>query len=321
MVKYVFILLTVFVVANGFSQEKSITTEFSQDGSLYKNFNVFETVLAEFKASETCTVIDYFGKDIYKIKYNDRVGFVDSQYLVVNDEMMDLFYAYQEKESIKTIEAEKKRKDEVQQIEKESEEKRQRLALQELEKKRAIEIIERNKQDSIAKIIAEDNTKKANKISKKKDKVEKEITVLSATNTTNTCDYAMNEFDSIDKVKLIRTEPANIAENLTAELFKRGKNNYIFFNLLEDLGCASYLPNNRSSAKVTLENNKIITFYHSWDMYCGEFNFKANLSNSQMAMLKKSPIKSLKFHGTESSKEITTIFYKTFFIDKLQCIE
>ena len=137
----------------------------------------------------------------------------------------------------------------------------------------------------------------------------------------NTCHYAMNEFDDIDRIKILRTDPYNITKDLTIELFKRGKSVNVFFNLNEDLGCASYLPGNRSYVKVKLENNQNITFYHSWDMDCGDFRFKGVISKSQMALLQNSPIKSVFLKGTKASSEITNIEYSEFFIDKLKCIE
>lgn len=318
--KEAFLIMVMFLVGHLFAQKKEITTQFSQDGNLYANFNDFETVLANFKTDETCTVLAFQGRDIYKIKYNNRVGFVDSQFLIVNEEMTDLFYAYQNSESTKTIEAENKRKEKVLNIEKENE-KKQQLLLKELEAKDISSSATKTHTDSTALLVENPTKLSPTEHEVKNEIANKETSPSSPLKTSTTCNYAINEFDPIDKVKLIRTEPFTIAENVTVEFFKSGKNRSIFFNLFEDLGCASYLPNNRSFVKVVLENNKTITFYHTWDMYCGEFIFKATLSSSQMGLLKKAPIKSLVFHGTKSSKEITTITYKTFFIDKIACIE
>ncbi|WP_157206490.1 hypothetical protein [Mariniflexile maritimum] len=116
--KEAFLIMVMLLVGHLFAQKKEITTQFSQDGNLYTDFNDFKTVLTNFKTDETCTVLAFQGRDIYKIKYNDRVGFVDSQFLIVNEEMTDLFYAYQNSESNKTMEAENKRKEKVQSIEK-----------------------------------------------------------------------------------------------------------------------------------------------------------------------------------------------------------
>ncbi len=131
----------------------------------------------------------------------------------------------------------------------------------------------------------------------------------------------MNEFDDIDNVKIIRTIPYKVNDNLTIELYRQGHREYVFFNLEQDLGCVSYLSNNRSYVRVTLENNQVVTFYHSWDVDCGNFKLKGRLSSSRIAILKKSPIKSLKFKGTKYSFEIDSVNYKNFFIDKLQCLD
>ena len=86
------------------------------------------------------------------------------------------------------------------------------------------------------------------------------------------------------------------------------------------MGCVSYLSNNRSSIKVQLENNQTVTFYHSWDVDCGVFSFKGRLSTSNITKLKTSPIKSIKLRTTQTTRNITNITYKTFFIDKLNCL-
>ena len=119
----------------------------------------------------------------------------------------------------------------------------------------------------------------------------------------------------------IKTEPYKISENLTIELHRQGRSLNVFFNLDRDLGCASYLPNNRSSAKVTLENNQTITFYHSWGMDCGTFGLKAKLSKSQILKLEQSPIKQIILRGTELTQDIYNVEYKEFFMDKLKCLE
>jgi hypothetical protein len=72
--------------------------------------------------------------------------------------------------------------------------------------------------------------------------------------------------------------------------------------------------------KVTLENNDVITFHHSWDLDCGDFSLKGSLSNANMEKLQKSPIKSIVLHGTKANKEIENLEYKEFFMDKLKCI-
>ncbi len=557
---YYFILIYFGTVSIFFSQEIKILTQFSQDGELYKHFDNKAQVLAQFEMNEDCFVLSYEGKDKYKVQYKDWTGFVDSQNLIFNDEIDDLFYEFQETERLKLIKQEELRKSKIQAIvnkgdaevqqkikeeeaiakrqeverlerakqdsiaevlakmnqisiekealalKKEAEQKerairdsiaqvkaleQQRLVEQEVlarrqeaerlervkqdsiaqvraaEQQRLIEKealtrrleaerLERVKQDSIAEVLAKMNQIAIEKeaLALKKEAEQKErvkqdsiaqvkaaeqqrlveqealarrqeterlerakqdsiaqvraaeqqrlveqealarrqeaerlerakqdsiaqvraadqqrlkeqealarrleterlertkqdsITQIKAANAEpktvtvnqiederaekerleritfrNTCHYAMNEFDAIDRIKILRTDPYQLTKNMTVELFKRGRATNVFFNLKEDLGCASYLPNNRSYVKIKLENNHTITFYHSWDMDCGDFSFKGIISNSQMSLLEKSPIKSVYLKGTKYSREITTIEYKEFFMDKLKCIE
>jgi hypothetical protein len=230
-----------------------------------------------------------------------------------------------EKEALaRKQEAERLEREKQESIAKFLEEEKQKALEQEmLARKLEAERLERIKQDSIAKVIVVEaeiiEEKVASNNTIEVEKIEPER--LEKIEFRNTCHHAMNEYDAIDRIKIIRTDPYNLTKNLTIELFKRGRNTNVFFNLQEDLGCSSYLPSNRSYVKVRLENNQTITFYHSWDMDCGDFRFKGVISNSQMALLRNSPIKSIFLKGTKASSEITNIEYKEFFIDKLKCIE
>ncbi|MEP5503883.1 MAG: hypothetical protein ABJP80_17220, partial [Algibacter sp.] len=240
-----------------------------------------------------------------------------------------------------------------------AEEQRQ-LELQELARKKEAELQEKIRQDAIAKVKAEENRQlELREIIKKKEvelkqkrtqdsilnakneeerslrvleqirKKEAELEAKRIQNTNNdertkfrnTCHYLLNEYDDYYKETTIRTEPYRLSKALTVELHRQGRVLNIFFNLSEDLGCASYLPNNRSTVKVTLENNQVITFYHSWNMDCGDFSFKGKLSKAQILKLEQSPIKSIKLKGTKYSSEITNLDYKEFFIDKLNCLD
>tara|TARA_R110000868_G_scaffold81814_2_gene231354 strand:+ start:4246 stop:5724 length:1479 start_codon:yes stop_codon:yes gene_type:complete len=488
---YYFLFFSICLFSNSFSQDIDILTEFSQDGILYKSLDESARNSAQFKTDEKCSVLEYLGKDKYKVRYNEFVGFVDSQYLVINEDMMDLFYAYQETERLKAIESDENRKEEIQEIIRKSEAeksaradsilkvkedkkrqqelqeiarkrkeelnqqrradsivkvkeeerrqqeelqeisrkkqeelnqqrradsivkvkeeerrqqeelqeisrkkqeelnqqrradsivkvkeeeriqqeklqeisrknqeelnqqrredsivkvnaeeaKRQQEELREIARKKQEELNERRREDSIVKIkeeekrqqelreIARKNQEKLNQKTKEDSILKiKENEIIENRNLEriefrNTCHYAMNEFDIFDKIKIIRTDPYKVAENLTIELYKRGQSKQVFFNLSEDLGCASYLPTNRSYVKVKLENNKVITVYHSWDIDCGNFGFKGNLSNSQIVLLEKSPIKSIWFKGTKNFYEITNVDYKEFFMDTLKCLD
>ncbi|CAH8296643.1 hypothetical protein EV196_11111 [Mariniflexile fucanivorans] len=507
MVKYI-ILIFLSLSIKVSSQEANLASDFSLDGTLYKNFDKTSGALTEFKEGDACMVLGYFGKEIYKVKYNSFVGFVDSQYLNLNEAIMDLYYDFQDSERLRIIAEETKRKAVVQEIVKEAEAEKERLKLLEIEKQRALELIEKNRLDSISKVRAEEKrlqeaqetarkleaarieketkeaivkakveeekrireiqeavarkveaariekkqqeaiskakaekerlkllefkrqkalelleknrvdsiakvraeekrTQKAQEAAikkleaeridkakqeaiakaksveedkrlqkaqeaatrkleaeriakaqqadtvrdykaerielikqeaiahakKAKEKIEvKEVAVLQITDEReqakqlelirfrNTCHYAMNEYDDINRIEIVRTDPYHINDMLSVELFKRGKSVNIFFNLKKDLGCASYLPSNRSYVKVRLDNNRTITFYHTWGMDCGDFSFKGTLSKSQINSLKTSPIKSIFLKGTKLSTTITDIDYKTIFIDKLDCI-
>ncbi|WP_136481829.1 coiled-coil domain-containing protein [Cognatitamlana onchidii] len=167
--------------------------------------------------------------------------------------------------------------------------------------------------DSIAK---EFETKRAPAITP--EKVKEEVYSLEY---RNTCHFSINEFDPFYNVKTIRTEPYEVAESLSMELYMQGRKTNIFVSAQVDLGCVSYFSHNRSSVKVKLESGQKVSFYHSWDMECGEYLFKGNLSQSQRNILSSSPIKSIILRGTKGRLEITEIMYKTFFIDKLKCLE
>ena len=205
------------------------------------------------------------------------------------------------------------------------------IKVRELETKQLIEL--RRQNDSIARIIEKERkelealrnrtaiAKEANN-SNSKEEENKKATLLERIKYRDSCHYQINEYDRFYNITTIRTEPYTLNKNLTVELYKQGRKTDVFFNLSEDLGCATYLPNQRSSVKITLENNRIVNFYHSWDIECGElFLFKARLSSININILKKSPIKSIVIHGTQGYKEINFIEYKEFFIDKLKCIE
>ncbi len=212
------------------------------------------------------------------------------------------------------LELERKRKsDSIIQFQ---EAKKKRLEEQELVIKIKAEQKEKRKQDSIVKIKETEKSK-----IKLQENKEQENARLERIKFRNTCHYIVNEYDDYYKERNIKTTPYTVSRNLTIELVRQGRSVSVFINLSEDLGCASYLSSQRSFVKVKLENNKIITFYHSWNIECGDFSFKGKISSSQIISLKNSPIKSIKLQGTKYSQEIIDIDYKEFFIDKLKCIE
>ena len=70
---------------------------------------------------------------------------------------------------------------------------------------------------------------------------------------------------------------------------------------------------------VMLENEDVITFYHSSKLDCGEFELWGNVSNSEIIRLKKSPIKAIKLTGTDYYDTVEQFEWPTYFIDQLKC--
>ena len=52
---------------------------------MYKNFNDFTNILAQFEENEKCIVTEYLGKYTYKVKYKEWVGYVKDDFLDVNE--------------------------------------------------------------------------------------------------------------------------------------------------------------------------------------------------------------------------------------------
>lgn len=134
----------------------------------------------------------------------------------------------------------------------------------------------------------------------------------------NECAYTINEVDIFDKVKIVRTSAKWIVGGLHIELYSKGGKKKVIFSAI-DLGCTSPYKNNRSWVKVMLENDDVITFYHSGNLDCGGFELWGNISNSEIARLKQSPVKAIKMEGTEYNHTITDLDWPTFFIDQLKC--
>jgi hypothetical protein len=134
------------------------------------------------------------------------------------------------------------------------------------------------------------------------------------------CHYQMNETDPFYNVKIIRTEKYKINDNVTIELYKNGNKRDVFITYMGDLGCASYLTSNKSYAKIRLENNDVITIFHTWNIDCENFNLRGSLSQSAIVKLKNSPVQSIKLKGTKRSYLVNKIEYKEIFMDKLNCI-
>ncbi|TYA86811.1 hypothetical protein [Seonamhaeicola marinus] len=246
--------------------------------------------------------------------------------------------AFEKEQARKRVEALKEQK-RLDSIAKAQEVERRRIALEKKQAKEREEALkkEQRRLDSIAEALdyerrriafekaQEEKRKRALREQKRLDSIAKANAkpVLNEEELAyrNKCHYQINEYDSFSRTRIIRTEPYNINKNLTIELYKQGSKLDVFINSSVDLGCVSYLSNNRSSVKVTLENNRSVTFYHYWDVECGEYLFKGRLKQSHITILKQSPIKSVLLKGTKGTLEIDNIEYKAFFMDKLKCIE
>ena len=109
--------------------------------------------------------------------------------------------------------------------------------------------------------------------------------------------------------------------NLAIRLKRYGSSKTFVIGYSGDLGCASPYSTNPSFVKFKLENGDIITFYHKGDIDCGDFDLLGKLSANDITRLKKSPIKSVRLSGTDYYKDFTDLFFKDFFIKKLDCIK
>lgn len=280
------------------NNELNIQTKFKMYGSLFENSSRNSPINAQFNKGQKCIVISYIGHKKFKIEYKKRVGYVTLEYLVINDELEEVIKEYDDS---KTIEIEKEVSDAVHQESNiiEAQEKNKQIAPLGIDVKR---------DDDIEKIKAES---KINQQSDNADQVE----------LRSNCHYQMNEIDEFYKVKIVKTENYRVNDDLKMELYRTGNKKYVFINFDGNLGCASYFSHNRSYAKITLENNTVVTIYHSWNVDCENFSLKGDLTNYTISKLKESPIRSIKLQGTKDYIEIENIEFKEFFVKKLDCLE
>lgn len=138
-------------------------------------------------------------------------------------------------------------------------------------------------------------------------------------NLRHECAYITNEIDVFDNQRVLRTKYDVISEDLAIQLYSKGSEKKIVFGASLELGCASPHKTNRSKVMVMLENEDVITFYHSSKLDCGEFELWGNVSNSELTRLKKSPIKAIKLTGTDYYDTIEKFEWPTYFIDQLKC--
>ena len=282
---------------NEFSEfkELNIQTKFSRYGSMFENPNPNSPIKTEFNKGQKCQVIAYYGKGNYKIKYKRFIGFVTSEFLKINDEMRDVIERYNKAIYLKmksdSIEIENKK--EINAQEKFKEEKQKELNSNVIEKEEKL---------------------KTDRIQTVKDS----INILKY---RTSCHYQLNEIDNVSNKTILRTDKYEVHNKISMELYKDGNKKYVFINYSDNnLGCVSYFSNNRSFAKIRLENNEIITIYHTWNMDCVYFSLRGILTNSAISKLENYPIKSIILQGTKEFIVIENIEYKEFFIDKLKCI-
>lgn len=286
--------LLVFLFSFSFGQEVNIKTEFILRGDLMESLSGSAQRFTQFKKRDECVVLEYLGRNNFKVKYRKWIGYVKTHDLYINDEIKLLVKVHEDKQRKIKEENEK---------------------LKELE---AIELIRKLDEEKRLKKIKEDSILE---IKIKNIQRRKELEAQEKIESKKICHYIINEIDEFDNVLVVKTYEYSLTNNLYIELYKKGKNKYIFFRLLNDIGCASPYNSDKSFVKVKLENNDILTFYHSWDIDCNSFNLKADLSQSDILRLKKSPIKSVRLQGTDYYHDVSEIEYKEFFIDKLKCIE
>lgn len=136
------------------------------------------------------------------------------------------------------------------------------------------------------------------------------------------CEYEINEKDPFDNTFKKFTSFYKVSGySLRMQLRRYDSEIYLVVKSIQELGCSSPYNTDRSYVKIQLLNNKILTFYHRGDLDCKRFRVFARITNNEINLLKKIPIKSVRLSGTEFYHDIEEIEYEDFFIDKLKCIE
>lgn len=295
--KIIFLFISIPICFFSFSQ--NIESTFIKNGYLNENPNFAGKTACKIKEGDSFIVLDYYGIGVWEVKTKNCKGFIQESFLQNTKEMSSYIIEKVKKvrleEEIKAKENEK-RKIEQKRIEDSISKEKQRLKLLEIEKQAAIDA--------------------------ENQKIQNQIKAEAFEKWRNTCEYELNEIDEFDNVKKIKTKRVNISGyNLTVQLYKIGLENYVIFHSFQDLGCASPYSNNQSYVKVKLQNDDIVSFYHSSDVDCGSFRLFARLTKNDLSRLKKSPIKTVRLSGTEYYHDIEEIEYKEYFIDKLKCLE
>lgn len=286
------IFLSLLLGLNLFAQSIEIETQFLKSGYLIDKPGPGGNYVMKFKKKQKCIIINYFGYNYYQVKFNDKTGYILSEYLTFNEKMKLLEDEHEEKRLIE-LKKKKEKKELIYETQRREEEKKREEKRKRLKEEGKLKLLEFIKKDSLKKIERRSN-----------------------------CHYQQNSIDEFDNVKIVETEYYSINNdfNLAIKLKKRGSNKIIYFSLDTDLGCASSYNTNKSFVKVKLENNDIVTFYHFGDINCRKFTLIGRLSKNEIDRLKKSNIKSIRLQGTDYYKDLTDIEYKEFFKEKLNCI-
>ncbi|MCH7784398.1 MAG: hypothetical protein IIB06_03130 [Bacteroidetes bacterium] len=204
----------------------------------------------------------------------------------------------------------------------------------ERELKRELKRLEREQRDSIVKAIEyerkrKDSLKEIERINKNK-KIRLENIKLEEERRKeyiNDCNYIVNEKDEF--TKLIRKNTLkykvdkyeNNKSDLRIQLIRYGNSKYVRIRSNRDLGCTSPYSTDKSYVKFKLENGDIVTFFHRDDIDCGNFNLLGKLTQNDIVRLKKSPIKTVRLNGTDYYHDVENLFFKDFFIKKLDCLK
>ncbi len=280
------------------NKELNIQTKFDQYGSLYETSSSNSPVKALFNKGQKCIVNSYLGNNKFKIEYKNWVGYVTSEYLVLNKELEDIIQKYEESLTVKI------KTDDI-----------------EIPQEELNFVQTQEKNDEVESVEFDLKQEPKEEQVKTEDKTNQQSVDIKRLELRFTCHYQMNEIDDFYKEKLVKTENYEVNNHLKIELYRIGNKRHVFINFDGNLGCASYFSHNRSYAKIKLENNTVVTIYHSWNVDCANFSLKGILTNSSISKLKESPIKSIKLQGTKDFIQIEEVTYKEFFMDKLECLD
>jgi hypothetical protein len=288
------LLILMFIPLISFGQNLNIPTKSISVGYFQSIPSINANSLCKYKKNKQIIITGVGSNDWWFGKTDDCEGWIYAMSININKEMLDAL----EQDKLRLEKEENKRLEE-------------RINAEKL--KQIHTQFEKRQSDSIKAV--EDEVKR-NKIIQKREKVK-----LKKQDLIDNCHYDRNEIDEFDNIKFMQTEYYFVSPKLLISLSKVGNSKYVYFGLDSDLGCASPYNNDRSYVKVKLENNDILTFYHSGDIDCAEFTLKGKLSNSEILRLKSSPIKTIRLQGTKYYHDEINFDFNDFFIKKLKCIK